>query len=1086
MKKIIHSVFEEAVSRFPEKTCVVDSNREISYQDLNQFSNQIAGTLSQLGITQGKIVGVVMPSSVELVGSMLGIFKSGGIYLPVNVLLPAKKLQGIIAECQPEVLITSRADIDQIKNISCDYILAVDDELGISVFKNDEGKRSEITVEQVTIENPPIINDPNDGNYIFYTSGSTGTPKAILGCHKSLAHFINWEINEFDIDDKCRVSQLASVTFDASLRDMLVPLCAGGTLFIPSAEVKSNADMLLEWLEKYKITLIHTVPSMLRLINNALSGSESHVGETFKNLNYLFLSGEALFGKDVLKWRNHVGDHVSVVNLYGATETTMIKTFYRVGADVSEDTQRIPVGKPMSNTLVAVINDGILCKPGEIGEIYIKTPFVTKGYLFDKALQDKVFVQNPLQQEHEEIVYKTGDLGKLSDSGDLEVLGRNDTQVKVNGIRIELNEVENAILSIKDIAETVVLLHTNNDNESSLVCYYTSESVDPVGVREALSEILEPSMIPQWITRLESLPLSLNGKVDRKALAKRELQLVEQEYSAPSGEKEIRLETIWKEMLNLPRVSRDASFFSIGGTSLKAIQVISRIYKEFNVLLKIADMFDNQTIAQLAGLIDSSGKSAYEEIVPVAQQPFYEVTYAQKRLWILDQLEENQITYNMPSAYKVNGALDTEMFKAALTTVVNKHEILRTTFVNVEGHPKQKVHENVDFQHCYSQIDLSEKEDQQGEIKRIADHEWNKPFDLEEGPLFRVILLLLGKEEVIILLNMHHIISDGWSTDILTNEVLSCYNSLKEGSSAFPTTLNIQFKDFAHWENQQLNGDNLKTHRQFWLKQFEGDIPVLSFPQAKARPAETKYNGDHIQFEFDQSILADINKLTKQKDVTLFMFLLGLVKVLLYRYTGQTDITVGIPVANRGHKDLENQVGFYVNTLAVRTQFNAEMEFDAFMQKIKTNAVNVFKHSIYPIDLLVEDLEIPYDQTRNSLFDVMVQIQDTQSAVENMPVDNDLQIEKLDMGHSTSKFDFTFDFRVHEGKLICTIEYNTDIYEAAFVEKMKNDMLLLVINVVGDKTGSLYHLRDLLMDEVEINQVEQQFNEVSSEISDEY
>ena len=802
--------------------------------------------------------------------------------------------------------------------------------------------------------------------------------------------------------------------------------------------------------------------------------------------NTSFYLGEKLFGKDILKWQSAVGNQVNIVNLYGATETTMIKTFYRVKGSPKTPGQLIPVGKPMSNTLVAVINDGMICKPGEIGEVFIKTPFITKGYPFDKELQARVFVQNPLQNEREEIVYKTGDLGKVLENGDLEILGRNDNQVKVNGIRVELNEIENAIQSIEGVEESVALLHTNKDNQASLVCYYTSETLSPDDLKAALTERIERAVVPHWILKLDELPLNINGKVDRKALAKKELILDASEYHAPQGEEELRLESIWKEVLHLSQVSRDVSFFSIGGTSLKAIQVISRVSKEFNVLLKIGDIFDYQSIAQLAQLIIASSKSVHRQIMPIATKEFYDVTYAQKRLWIVDQLQEGQIAYNMPSAYKISGTLERDVFQEALKKVVEKHEILRTTFVAVDGHPMQKVHDVTEFEISITEIDITTHPDQQNKIQEIADEYWNQPFDLKKGPLFRAIMIVLSESEFVFLVNMHHIISDGWSMDILASEVFNCYEYLKYGGESFVSTLRIQYKDFADWENQQLAEENANGHHQFWLDQFEGDIPVLNIPFAKERPLLATFNGENVVFNIDENSVLKIKELLKACDVTLFIFLMTLVKMLLYRHSGQHDLVVGMPVANRDHKDLENQVGLYVNTLAIRTQLDTKMSFENLLQKVKSTMVEAHKHSIYPIDLLVEELELPYNQSRNSLFDVMVQIQDTADSVNSARFMESLEIEKLHLKPPSSKFDFTFNFLEDNGQLEVGIEYNTDIYEAAFVEKLKSDIISLVQMVLDDKSSSLHDLRYSLLDDHEINQSEYYQKQVSSEISDGY
>lgn len=1090
-KKIIHSVFEHIAATYPDHIAIKEDGKQITYSALNSFANELSHIFRQLGIGKGDIIGTIMPSNIQLVSSVLAIFKAGGIYLPLNINSPKRKLKKIFNQCQAQVFIIQAAAYDEVLNLltkedfAWKHIVILDKKNCPKVFSNNVGLVEEFSWVKTTLNNPPIVNEPDDGNYIFYTSGSTGDPKAILGNHKSLGHFIDWEIKTFHIDNTCRISQLSPITFDASLRDIFVPLCTGGILYIPSEETRSNALKLISWLESNKISIIHTVPSVLRLINKMLNNdgiSQKH----FKSLQYLMLSGEALYEKDIANWRTSVGNHVTLVNLYGATETTMIKTYHIIGDAQANSIRRIPVGKAMSHSLVAVVNDNMTCKVGEIGEIYIKSPFFTKGYLFDPVLNKKVFVQNPLSNEKSDIVYKTGDLGRILDSGDLEVLGRSDSQVKMNGIRIELNEIENAMLSINGVEESVVLLHTDKDFESALVCYYTGKELEVEHIQTLLAEQLESTAIPNWIKYMKSLPLNMNGKVDRKSLANTELFLNEQEYQAPIGEIEVQLEVIWKEVLNLTRVSRDVSFFSIGGTSLKAIQTISRIFKQFDVFLKIGDLFDHPTIEALAKMMEAAKKKEYYNIVPVSPQEYYDVSYAQKRLWILNQLEEGQVAYNMPCAYQIKGTLDADIFQKALFVIIGRHETLRTTFVNNNGKPMQKIHEKGSFNHAIQLVDIRKEKQQQQYVQKVAEEDWNKPFDLVNGPLLRTILLVLDDNEFVLLFNMHHIISDGWTLDLLSYEVFLVYEGLLQKKASVLPPLKIQYKDFAHWEKQQLSGAQLLEHRAFWLNYLEGKLPVLEIQNTPPRPDIITYNGGHIEFEIDQVLTSQLTKIAKKNEATIFMVLLALTKVLLYRFSGQNDILVGIPTANRNHQNLENQAGFYVNTLAVRTRFDAKMAFTELLEMIKINMVNVYEHSIYPIDLLVEDLKLDYDATRNSLFDVMVQIQDTKASLKHASALDNFEIEKLNIRPSSSKFDFTFNYFIENERLLVGIEFNSDIYDNQLVNKMKESLQTLVEKLGMNSTSTINELRNLLLNSEDIKQLEEQHKVASSEISNDY
>ncbi|MGB5930584.1 MAG: amino acid adenylation domain-containing protein, partial [Cyclobacteriaceae bacterium] len=693
-KKFVHSVVEYITTQYPEHVAIKERDRSVTYCELQQGSEEIQAALMSSGISKGDIVAVKLPSGIDLVASILAIFRAGAVYLPVSLEATPSRLEYILRQTSPVVIIKRSVDenaqVPEVSGISDQVTL----ENGLQVLTlkaSGENKNGAPGVSQVS--DPALL--PEDTNYIFYTSGSTGEPKAIAGQHKSLGHFINWEINEFGLNADVKVSQLAPVPFDASLRDIFVPLCTGGTLVIPSAEERSNMLSLAKWVNENNISLLHTVPSVLRALVKELQGTDD-TARLFSRLQYLMLSGEPLFAGDVSKWLNVGNPDTQVVNLYGATETTLIKTFHRVQKEnLSDPSRRIPVGKPMANTLVAIINDGILCKEGEIGEVYIKSPFVSKGYLYDDELQAKKFVQNPLSADPGDVVFKTGDLGRYLPDETIELLGRTDGQVKVNGVRIEINEVELAFRKLETVEEAVVLVHTNEDLSNQLVAYYTGDNVGDILIRDHLGEYLDASSVPSYIIHLDEMPLNINGKIDRKALSRKEIIIEDEKPKEPESETEIKLANIWKQVLNLPQVSAGRSFFTIGGTSLKAIQVISRIYKEFGVLLKVGDMFDHATITDMAGLIERTAGQTLQDITPVQKAAHYPATYGQKRLWIVNQLEEDQVSYNMPSAYHFSGKLDVRAFQEALHKVIQRHEILRTTFLNHEGTPRQVVHQQV-------------------------------------------------------------------------------------------------------------------------------------------------------------------------------------------------------------------------------------------------------------------------------------------------------------------------------------------------------------------------------------------------------
>ncbi|MBB6131860.1 amino acid adenylation domain-containing protein, partial [Mucilaginibacter lappiensis] len=687
-KKVIHSVFEKIVRDFPDQVAIDTGQTNITYIQLNKYANRLSNVLSDIFQKKGTIVNVVGNASIELIGAMLSVFKSGGIYLPVDIKFSEKRLRQIFSDTSDGVIILTEDVKDQFLSIvdALDIVIETLIVLGnnqtIRIFRLSEDILTPIMLdESESWEDDPLLQvDGDTENYIFYTSGSTGEGKAIVGLNASLSHFIHWEIKEFNIDHTCRVSQLTQITFDASLRDIFVALISGGTLYIPPQNVRSSGTELLKWSFENKITIIHCVPSLFRLLTKELTVAPN-LNEYLIYLKYILMAGELIYIKDIINWRNVVDAKIQLVNLYGATETTLIKTFYRIGDLDNNPSNIIPVGKPISNTIIALIKDNRICKDGEIGEIFIKTPFMTNGYYKNPELSSKSFVQNPLVSDVKDIVYKTGDLGRILPSGDIEVLGRLDSQVKINGVRVELLEVEKAILSFNNVTGVVVNVHKGADDFSSLIAYYTGIEIEQEEFRTALSKLLNPQLLPSYICHIAEFPLNVNGKIDKKALRlPDEIIMGGSGFHSPVGNVEISLAQIWGEILGYKKISRDISFFHIGGHSLRAIRLISMIQKRFSVNLKIVDVFTNPTIQSLGLLIENSLINHFENIDPVPESDSYPLSSAQRRLWILDQFEEGNIAYNMPGVYVFEGSLDRNSLDYAFAELIGRHESLRTIF----------------------------------------------------------------------------------------------------------------------------------------------------------------------------------------------------------------------------------------------------------------------------------------------------------------------------------------------------------------------------------------------------------------------
>lgn len=1080
-KKIVHTVFEHIAEKHPDKIAVRNENTTISYRDLNYCANQLSRCLQTLGVEKGNIVGVFTVPGISLVQSVLGIFKAGGVYLPVDINLAEAGLRQVFSDCQPGILIAGEENAAAVKSLVVKHGLDIKYLIVCSagnpvIYRKDGIKflKENTDFSSFSSANPELISEPDDSNYIFYTSGSTGVAKAILGCHKGLGHFINWEIGEFGLDDTCTSSFLSQFTFDASLRDIFVPLCAGGTLCIPSAETKTNTLQLLEWINENNISLVHCVPSLFRLMVKELE-SFNYRDNIAQHLQYILMAGEPLYAKDINNWRTVMGDKTELVNLYGTSETTMAKTFHRIKQIPGDSAQAIHVGKPISNTVVAVFNGSTPCSPGEIGEIYIKTPFMTKGYYNNDQQTKEVFVQNPLVTDRTDIMHKTGDFGKYNEDGTIEVLGRKDEQVKVNGIRVELGEIRKKVSGIEHIEEVEVIAIKKNDMGNDLVCYYTGKNYNTDELKELLKATLNQNITPAYFIHLEKFPLTLNGKIDKKALPRpEELVIREEDYVPSQGEIEHQLEAMWVEILGLKKTGRAVSFFKIGGNSIKAMQLISKIYKAFHVEVKITEIFSNQTIQKLAELIQDTGqKQQFSGITPSEQREHYDLSLAQKGVYLACQAGTDHIAYNIPLSYQLEGRLNAGNFIKAFETLVSRHESLRTTFFMNGGVPVQKVHEATSFSFTVEYTDLRDDSNNSETARRMADEQATAVFELENGPLIKASLLRLADENYVFLLTMHHIISDGWSMEMLVYEIVTLYNAFNDGKTNPLSPLRIQYKDYVAWQKKQMTDEAMAKSREYWFSQFEDELPSTKLPADFPRSGTPDFEGAAKNYRISRSLTKSIKQFCAESDSTLFMFLLNAVNILVYRYTSQKDIVLGSPISGRSHSDLEDQIGLFVNMLVFRTKVRSEMTFAELLAAVKDNATEAYQHSMYPFAQLVEDIDSVYSRNGENIFDIVVQLQNAKlNKTKNLQFDG-VKVKNYLPNSYTSKFDITFNFEdlEDEESISLDIEYKTGLFSESTINRLKEDLVKLFTIATENNVLTLKEMRNALLNQGDQRQV---------------
>ncbi|HYF30282.1 MAG TPA: non-ribosomal peptide synthase/polyketide synthase [Chitinophagaceae bacterium] len=1041
--RTIIDLFEQQVANAPANLALSHGERQLTYEQLNEKATDLARHLLQKGITPEMPVPVCIHRSIDLIVAMLGIMKAGGAYVPVDPEYPADRIRYMLEDTGATIFITTKPVLDKINSEGISAIL-IDDELPSLHFQTTT----------------PLRPHSHNLAYIIYTSGSTGKPKGVMIEHRNLANLIEWHKRVFGVSASSRATTMAGVGFDAFGVETWPYLSAGASIHIVDDHTRVVPQLLLQQLTNDEITHSYMPTALVPDFVKASRNVEM-------SLRYVFTGGDKLLSLDIQ------GLAYKIVDNYGPAENTIVTTIYTL-AEVNKDVMP-PIGKPIDNTSVYILGSEKQLQPvGVPGEIYIAGAGLARGYFNREALTQERFASNPYANDGSKI-YRTGDLGRWLPDGNIEFMGRIDEQVKIRGYRIELGEIENVLATYPGIRKAVVILRTTH-NDRFLVCYYTADvALNAVELREFLRQQLPDYMVPAWLLQLENIPLTPNGKVDRKALPQADGRpLVE--YIPPRSTIEKQLVAIWQEILDREQVSMADNFFDLGGHSLKAVQVMTRIYKDLSVKLELNELFTHAVLADLAVLVTNSRREAYKPIERVEEQETYPVSHSQRRLWVINQFEEVNAAYNIPISYKFVGELDRDALERAFHALVARHESLRTVFEIVNGEPRQRILSVEETRFAVTYKDLRDEEDPKKAARDEMQSAAVETFDLLHGPLLRVTLLHVQDNEYHFLLNVHHIVSDGWSNNVMIQDTLALYEAYHTGKEPDLVPLTIQYKDYAAWQLQELEGEALAGHQQYWLNKLSGELPILELAGDRPRPPVKTYSGNEFGIKLSAAHREKLLALVREHDATLFMGALAAVKLLLYRYTGQQDIIIGTPVAGREHPDLEFQIGFYVNTLALRTRFDAQDSFIQLLQKIKETSLGGYQHQVYPFDRLVEDLKLPRDLSRSALFDVMVTVTNYAEASKNdTEVMADVDVSNDDSFNlPNSKFDLTFNFAERPDGMLFSIEYNTDIFNESSIERMCRHMERLLEAALDEPTKPLHAYEYLSADEV--NQLLHDYN----------
>jgi amino acid adenylation domain-containing protein len=1042
------SLFEEQVKRTPDAVAVKFERDLLTYQELNARSNQLARYLQLHGVTKETLVPVCLERSFEMLIGMLGILKAGGAYIPVDPEYPGERIAYMLDDSGAKVVLSSAVSISKLQENNLQIIeLDKDWEL---IAKQDNSNLNTVTTA-------------NQLAYVIYTSGSTGKPKGAMNEHGGVVNRLNWTQNYFGLTAADTVLQKNTFSFDVSVWELLWPILTGAKLVFAKPGAQGDSLYLKSIIEDQNVTLLHFVPSMLSVFLLDIEKGDC------QELKHVLCSGEALTTAQVKLFRNKL-PHVALHNLYGPTEAAIDVTYWS-DLDKDPNIEMVPIGRPVSNTRIHIRSaSGKLSPIGVPGEICIGGVQVARGYLNQPDLTKEKFITDPYSEEPNARLYKTGDQGRWLADGNIEYLGRIDEQVKIRGYRIEPGEIEQVLLQKADVRQAVVLARADKQGTKRLTAYVVMEEAayDKQELQNYLGERLPEYMVPRLWVKLDSLPLTPNGKTDKRALPEAEANS-EESYAAPQTTTEKQLTRIWEELLGVEKIGTKDNFFELGGHSLLAMRVISQVRRELNKELKIRDLFVYPTIADLSKQLEAEETETASSTIKKAEpRPEHiPLSYSQERLWFIDRLE-GSVQYHIPAVLKLKGEVNAIALEKALKQIVERHEVLRTVIREHEGFGYQFVKANS------WTLKQSQAKESEAELKDYIAKETVRPFDLSQDDMLRGELIATGQEEYVLLLMLHHIVADGWSMPILVSELTKIYNDYNNNKIPELKASEIQYADYAIWQREYLNADGLQIKLNYWKEKLS-NTATLELPTDHLRPVVQSSNGALYEFRIGKEQAAKLQKLSLEEGATLYMTLLAIFKVLLYRYSGQEDICVGTPVANRDREEIAELIGFFVNTLALRTSLNGNETFTELLSKVKQTTLEAYDHQEVPFEKVVEAVVRERDLSRGPLFQVMFALQNT-AVIPALEL-GDIKITSERVGDLSSKYDLSYNAEETRDGVQIVAEYNTDLYEAETIARMAAHYAELIKAVTNTPTTQINKLQ--LLSKAEEQQLES-FNETAA------
>ena len=1031
----IDDLFEAQVERTPKAVAVKFGDRQLTYEELNSRANQLAHHLRRLGVEPEGCVAICVERSLEMIVGLIAILKAGGAYVPLEPAYPSERISFILEDSQARLLLTQE---------HLTHSLPVANVQTICLDRDWQ------EIAQESSENPTEGAAATNSAHLIYTSGSTGQPKGVLSAHRASVNRFSWMWEQYPFATGEVCCQKTALSFVDSIWEIFGPLLQGVPLVIIPDDTVKDPQRFVAALSVNKVTRLVLVPSLLRVI---LEIGED-LARQLSDLRYCVCSGETLPVDLATAFREQF-PQANLINLYGSSEVAADVTCYEVRN--TDGLATIPIGRPIGNTKIYILDSHLQPAPvGVPGEIYVGGEGLARGYLNREELTAEKFVADPFSRQSGARLFRTGDIGRYLTDGNIEYRGRRDNQVKVRGFRIELGEIEAQLASQPQVQQAVVIARDDERGEKQLLAYVIPAGKAPASneLRAHLRRKLPDHMIPAAFILLDELPLTASGKVNRLALPPpdRKQLVAGEDFVAPRTQTEEILASVWADVLDTADVGVNDDFFALGGHSLLLARIAPRIRETFQLELPLRALFEAPTVAALAERIETERRTAEGlddvPLVSVSRAGPLPLSFAQERLWFFDQLEPNSAAYNIPRVLRLNGPLDTNALRRSLDTIVARHEVLRTSFLNDSGKPALSIAASTTVETPLFDLSRLPAQDRDQETRELANRETQRSFDLAQGPLLRAGLVRLGEEEHVLLLTMHHIISDGWSMGVFLRELTSIYNAFMTGESTALPALAVQYVDFAAWQRQWLSGA-LQKQLDYWREELAGAPPVIDLPVDRPRPPVRSFRGARQSLAISKEITDKLKGLARAERATLFMTLLTAFQLLLSCLTNQDDIVVGSPAAGRNRPELEALIGYFVNTLVLRAQLSGDPDFRESLRRSRTVALGAFANQDVPFEKLVEELQPTRTLKVNPLFQVWFA---WQNALVERQEFNGLTVESLTIDSATTRHDLQLTLWETANGLGGAFTYSTDLFEAETIACMAeqfNTLLTIVVEQPG-------------------------------------